>query len=130
MEPRSLLRRCRVAAGLVDPVVGGYVWAISTPDVARQAISAELIQWLSNPQNLGTWSNSSGMLPARPVAFAQWENDPYVTFLQSRLQQAHAQPNRLDSVSMSALSEGVASIIQSGTDPAIAAGRIIDAPRP
>ena len=116
--------------GEMRAVVSGYVWAISTPDVTRQAISAELIQWLTNPQNLGTWSAAASMLPARPVAFAQWTNDPYTTFLQGQLQQAVARPNRLDSVAMNALQAGVLEILSDNADPAITAGRIIDTPRP
>ena len=116
--------------GDMPAVVSGYVWAISTPDVTRQAISAELIQWLINPQNLGTWSAATGVLPSRPIAFSQWENNPYTTFLQRQLQGAIARPHRLDSVALNALSEGVLDILNANADPAITAGQIIDTPRP
>ena len=112
--------------GAMEPLVSGWMWAIATPDPARQAISAELIQWLNNPSNLGTWSAAAGLLPSRPIAFGSWQNDAYTTFLQRQLQEARAVPNRFDAVGNNALINAVVSIINLSVDTATAAGQVID----
>lgn len=114
----------------MEPVVSGWVWAITTPDAARQAISAELIQWLTNAQNLGSWSLAARMLPAREAAFDQWENTPYINFLQNRLQAAHAMPHAIDSASNNALSNAVVSLINLPTTAEDAAAQMLEAIQP
>ncbi len=116
--------------GDMSPIVSGWVWAITTQDAARQAISAELLQWLNNAQNLGSWTAAAGVLPARPVAFAQWETSPYITFLQTNLQNAHALPAQIDSVSTNALSNAVVSIMNQPISAEDAANQVIEALQP
>jgi ABC-type glycerol-3-phosphate transport system substrate-binding protein len=86
-----------------SPVVRGWVWAITTPNVERQAISAELITYLTNPQNLGTYSAALQILPARGDAFDAWQLNAYTTFLQTQLSAAVAYPNKLSINRLNAL---------------------------
>ncbi len=108
------------------PMVSGWVWAVTTPDPARQALSAELIQWLNTASNLGAWSALTGQLPSRPAAFSSWPTNPYSEFLQQELDRAQAIPNRLDSIGRNALINAVVSLINQPIDAATAAGQVID----
>lgn len=116
--------------GQMPPVVSGWAWAITTPDVARQAVSAELIAWLTNSQNLGSWSAAAGLLPARSIAFSQWQSDPYITFLQTQLQVAHALPAQLDSSVTNALTNAAVSLIKQPLSAEDAASQIIQTLQP
>ncbi len=86
-----------------SPVVRGWVWAITTPNVERQAISAELITYLTNPQNLGAYSSAMLIPPASSDAFEAWQINAYTTFLDTQLAAAVAYPNRLSINSLNAL---------------------------
>ena len=71
----------------LTPVVGGWAWAISTSDPARQEAAFALLADLVEPANQGQWSQDSNILPARRVAFAMWAvNDSYVGFLRQGLE--------------------------------------------
>ncbi len=86
-----------------SPVVRGWVWAIATPNVERQAISAELVTYLTNPQNLGAYSTAMLIPPARSEAFDAWQINAYTTFLRTQLATAVAYPNKLSINSLTAL---------------------------
>lgn len=69
--------------------VTGWSWVLLTDDPARQALALELINWLMEPVNHGTYSEAAGLLPSQPQALAVWgSDDPYVTFANDLLEVA------------------------------------------
>ena len=97
--------------GPLPPAVDVWTWAISTPDPARQAVSGELISWLTSGSNMGQWSLQSGMLPARRTAFDVWPDNDYVAFLRRQLDAAQpALPGSIATV-LSAFSDATTSVI-------------------
>ena len=68
--------------------IEGWVWVISSADPSKQALAGELILWMANSENVGSWSQQSGYLPLRRSAFESWPETPYNTFLQAELARA------------------------------------------
>jgi ABC-type glycerol-3-phosphate transport system substrate-binding protein len=115
----------------MPPLVKGWAWAVSTPDLARQTMAAELINWLTSGPNMGEWSVSASLLPSRRQAFSEWPvNDPYIAFLQSELERAEAFPNAANSTIISALSTAVFDVISSSKSPQTAAEEVVAAVNP
>jgi ABC-type glycerol-3-phosphate transport system substrate-binding protein len=69
-----------------------WSWAMVTQDPSRREVSTELVEWLSDPDFLGEWSHSLGMLPAAPAALLQWPDDQDRDLLGSLLENAAAFP--------------------------------------
>ncbi|MGB1253580.1 MAG: extracellular solute-binding protein, partial [Candidatus Promineifilaceae bacterium] len=107
------------------PIVQGLVYAVTTPDATRQALSAELISWLTEANNLGEWSIAAQQLPAKPNAFNSWPVDPYTNFIKSELSLAKAHPKTLSTAAQNALGNAVISIITSPISPEAAADFVI-----
>jgi ABC-type glycerol-3-phosphate transport system substrate-binding protein len=105
----------------IIPLVSGWVWAISTPDLDRQELSAQLLTWLSSSENMGQWSMEAQMLPSRRSAFEYWENDPYTTFLRLWLERALPFPEAANSEVMTALGTAVFDVITLAKSPQVAA---------
>ena len=116
--------------GSLDPLVKGWVWAISTADPTRQAQAVELISWLTNEQNLGPWSQQSSILPATRPAFASWDDDSYINFLSEQLERAEAFPVQADSDILMALETAVFELLSLSEAANIAAQKAVDAVRP
>lgn len=112
------------------PIVRGWAWAITTPEPARQALAAEAIAWLAEPNNMGRWSSSARMLPTRPVAFTAWESDTYTTFLQTQLQNARAYPNTLDAAAFNTVNNAAISVLTGINSAAAATQSVLDAQQP
>lgn len=114
--------------GTLDPLVTGWAWTVATSDPVRQALAAELIQWLASPQNLGEWSRQSRVLPARPSAFESWpEGDDYVPFVQRQLELARPVPAGANSALLQALSKATADVILQLNTPEDAAQEAVTA---
>jgi ABC-type glycerol-3-phosphate transport system substrate-binding protein len=113
--------------GRLTPLVRATVLAISTPDVARQSLAAELLTWLASGENMGEWSSAAGLLPARRSAFEHWpQGDAYIDFLASELDQAGAFPSAAGSTFMNALGTAVFQVVSLG-EPADAAAAALAA---
>lgn len=117
--------------GLDQPLpalVNGWAWAITTPDADKKALAAELIAFLTAPENLGSWSRQSQILPATPGAFSAWPNeDVYAAFAQNELQRAIPMPLTATSAIMSALENAVFDVISLSKTPAVAAAEAVAA---
>lgn len=119
------------ADGPLAPLVKGTVYAVSTPDAARQAVAAELLAWLASGENMGEWSNAAGLLPARRAAFAHWpQDDAYFDFLQGELERASAFPALVNATMMSALNSAVFEVVSLGEPAATAAATAAAALQP
>lgn len=94
------------------PVVRGWVWAITTPNVERQALAAELIAYLTNSQNLGAYSSTMLIPPATLEAFDAWQVNAYTTFLQTQLSAAVAYPSKLSPNNLNTLTEVTTALLR------------------
>jgi ABC-type glycerol-3-phosphate transport system substrate-binding protein len=104
------------------PLVKGWAWAISTPDPARQALSAELLNWLVAGPNVGDWSLAAAKLPGRRSAFEQWPvNDPYTIFLGQELERADPYPTAASNAILSVLNTAVFDVLTQEKSPQQAA---------
>jgi len=113
------------------PQVKSWVWAVSTPDPARQAKAVELIAWLTAPENLGPWGASSYILPARRSALESWTAPAdYLAFVDGELERAQPYPAAAASVIMNAFSEAVFDVVTLAATPQLAAQRAAEAVRP
>jgi multiple sugar transport system substrate-binding protein len=53
-----------------------WSWAVVVQDPARQEIVSQLLQWLTQPEFLGPWTYSLGLLPPTASALALWPEGP------------------------------------------------------
>jgi ABC-type glycerol-3-phosphate transport system substrate-binding protein len=79
--------------GPLTPLVSGWAWSISVDDPARQALAAELIDFLTEPDNLTRWSAESQTLPPRREVLNRLaQSQPYYAFAGRELERARAFP--------------------------------------
>jgi len=50
----------------------GWAWALANPNPERQAVSAELAQFLTDSRFLARWTAALGYLPTRPSSLSAW----------------------------------------------------------
>ena len=98
-------------SGGARPVVHGWVWAITTPNVERQALAAELIAHFTTPQNLSALSTELMIPPASAAGFLDWQINEYTSFLQTELANAVAYPNTLNANGINALAAATTAIL-------------------
>jgi len=117
--------------GSQTPLVHGWAWAITTSDPVKKATAANLINTLTTPENLGSWSLNSKMLPAHPDAFARWpEEDAFVPFADQELQRSLNMPRRDNSATMRALEDAVFDVVSLSKTPAEAAAEAVSTLQP
>jgi ABC-type glycerol-3-phosphate transport system substrate-binding protein len=51
-----------------------WTWAIATTDPDRQRLALELIDWLSEPEFLGPWTQALHLLPPDSMSLDQWSS--------------------------------------------------------
>jgi ABC-type glycerol-3-phosphate transport system substrate-binding protein len=51
----------------------GWVWAVVNTAADRHALGAELIRWLSAPEQNGPWTEAAAVLPTRAGSLAAWQ---------------------------------------------------------
>lgn len=96
----------------LTPMVGGWAWALSTPDPGRQTAAYALLVELVAPSNQGQWSQDSNILPARRDALAAWTGDDlYVGFIQQELERAQPLPVAANSKTMTVLGDAVFQVV-------------------
>jgi ABC-type glycerol-3-phosphate transport system substrate-binding protein len=133
LADRKLLMYTRFAPiptrdGNVTTLSQGWAWAIVTSDPARQALAAQLIEWLMEPENSVEWNLAAGHLPTRRAAFeVLGTEDSYHPFLSKQLEGARP---RLAGVVYSEVSrvlqQGVERVMTGEATPQEAAKAVIE----
>ena len=133
LADRKLLMYTRFAPiptrdGNVTTLSQGWAWAIVTSDLARQALAAQLIEWLMEPENSVEWNLIAGHLPTRRAAFeVLGTEDSYYPFLSKQLEGARP---RLAGVVYSEVSrvlqQGVERVMTGEATPQEAAKAVIE----
>jgi len=70
----------------------GWVWALTSINSERRALSVELAEFLVASDFSATWSEASGYLPPRPSALEKWHNIPSMTLVNEIETSAHLIP--------------------------------------
>ena len=70
-----------------------WYYALVRTDMARESGAWELLDWLLQPQNLGTWALKAGYLPPRADAVASWPPEAPADFAHLVLAAAHPKPD-------------------------------------
>jgi ABC-type glycerol-3-phosphate transport system substrate-binding protein len=74
-------------------LVTGWSWAVVATDPERQQAALELLGFLLDPVNQGTYTRAAAWLPSRPAALAVWgDTDRYLAFAEMALDAATVQP--------------------------------------
>ena len=98
----------------LTPLLNGWAWALPhSPDEAAQIMAADLLAFLSEPEQLAVWSEESGILPANREALANWStaDTPYIQFVDSELEGADEMPIAEHSTIMIALSDAIFNVV-------------------
>lgn len=109
----------------------GRTWnlAVVTRDPRRQALAFELIDHLSQTDNVAAWTEARQVLPASADALALWDqSDGYAAFARSELSRALPPPSpaALEAVSP-ALLNAIRDVLTARVSPQTAATAAVDA---
>lgn len=69
-------------------IAHGWAFALVTADPTRQALAAQLITLLMEPDTLAAWTLTAHQLPSRRSALALWPSDDYTAFAGETLEKA------------------------------------------
>lgn len=104
------------------PLTTSWAWAVTTIEPARQARAAELIQFLTRPENLANWSDQSHVLPAQREAMALLaEQSRYYQFAAVESERARALPVSETSRLMDVLGNAVFQALTTDISPVLLA---------
>jgi len=132
LADRGLLKNTAFAAiptrdGNVVTLSKGWALAIVTEDSSRQAIVAQLIEWLLEPENNANWNLAAGHLPTSQAAFEHLDAaDQYFPFVRRQLENVSPRPvdPAYDKIGR-ALQRAVQDVLQGEVSPEEAAEAII-----
>lgn len=103
-------------------ISSSWSWAIVTTDPVQQVVVRDLIDWLSQPEFLGPWTELLGLLPPTRSALGLWsESDftPIATLLASSMQ---ARPSEEDLATLGpAIHQSVEAVLDGSTSAQSAA---------
>jgi ABC-type glycerol-3-phosphate transport system substrate-binding protein len=113
--------------GLPYTLATGWAWALVSPNPDRQALSAQLAEFLTTPDFLGAWTEAGGYLPPRPEALLAWENTTYQSLFNQVIPSAQLMPS-LDIVTTlgPVLQKATVDILKEQTDPITSAAEAIE----
>jgi len=96
----------------------GWMWALASTQPERQALGAQLAEFLSSGDFLAEWSLSIGYLPTRTSATAAWTDAEMQSLAEHVSQSAHSIPSTdvLSSLG-TPLSQAVVQVLKQQSDP-------------
>lgn len=113
--------------GIPYTLADGWVWAVSSPDPARYAISAELAEFLSQGEFVAQWAAAIGYLPTRTSALTAWPQETDQALISQVAPSADLMPTQttLDKLGDS-LAQATIEILKREADAATAAQDVIE----
>jgi ABC-type glycerol-3-phosphate transport system substrate-binding protein len=80
--------------GVPFALAEGWCWAmVATPGLPQQQAAAELLSWLTAPEQLSAWALAADVLPPRAAAVKGWAGLSRARFADSVLRHAQLQPS-------------------------------------
>lgn len=70
----------------------GWSWAITNSAPEQHVLSAELLLWLTAPEQQAPWTEAASVLPTRAGTLAAWSSRRLVPFVSDVVTQAQLQP--------------------------------------
>ena len=108
--------------GIPFTLATGWAWALASPDPARQAISAQLAEFLTTGEFLAEWTAASGFIPPRSSALSGWANVSMQTLLNQVAPSARLFPSMDVLATLGpVLQEATIDILKDQADPVTAA---------
>ena len=108
-------------------IVDGWVWSITDPNMDHHALIADLIEFLTAPDFLRTWSPATGILPVRPSSLGGWQDQNLINILNQVALSSRVKPrNEVITTLGPLLMEQVVLILSGKTTAPIAAQTVID----
>ncbi len=74
MQADTAIAPLPIESGTPYTLANGWVWALSTPHTDRQALGAELAEYLTDSEFLGQWSEAGGVIPPQPSSLSGWSD--------------------------------------------------------
>lgn len=110
------------ADGQPFTITDGWVWALASNNPAKQELTAELAEFLTEPVFLGQWTEAAGYLPTRPNALDAWEDVALQSFARQILPSASLLPPQdiLTTIGP-VLSQATIDVLKDQVDPEVAA---------
>lgn len=103
-----------------------WSYALVNSSSGRQAYAAMLVDWLTQPENLGAWSLKAGYLPPRASALDHWSNEALGDFARDVLVSSTSKPDASTlAVVGTPFSEAIASVIRGQAAPPAAAAAVV-----
>ncbi len=115
------------ADGSPYSLASGWVWALSNPAPERQALGAQLAQFLTGSAYLAEWTAAAGYLPPRASALAAWHDPNLRTLVDQLVLSAHLYPSADVLASLGPpLQQAVVQVLKQQSDPLMAAQEAAD----
>lgn len=100
----------------------GWIWAISTPDLARQARAIDLIEWAMRVENQVNLTAALQALPSQRAALRVGSDTTYNTLIDRLLSNSRAVlPEQVSNAMAAAMQEALVSVLSGETTPEDAA---------
>jgi multiple sugar transport system substrate-binding protein len=108
--------------GRAFTLADGWVWAMTTNNPDRQLLTAQLAEFLTTGEYLGSWTAAAGLIPPRPSATAAWVSQPAQELVNLVAPSAQLIPS-LDLVVLTGpvLQQATVSVLKAEADPTTAA---------
>jgi ABC-type glycerol-3-phosphate transport system substrate-binding protein len=71
----------------------GWSWAVVNAAPESQALCAELVTWLTAPEQQAPWTEAANVLPTRAGTLAAWQSDALAPFVSDVVTHAQLQPS-------------------------------------
>lgn len=134
LADRGLLKNTFFAAiptrdGNIGTLSKGWALAIVTEDSGRQAVAAQFIEWLLEPENNADWNQVAGHLPTRQAAFDYLGTaDDYFPFVRQQLENVYPRPmaSAYEKIGR-ALQKAIQDVLEGKASPQEAADAVITA---
>jgi ABC-type glycerol-3-phosphate transport system substrate-binding protein len=108
-------------------LASGWVWALSNPQIERQALSADLAEFLTQGAFLAEWTEAAGYLPPRASALQGWSNAALRSLMERIIRSARIiPPNDVMAVLGPALQQATVNVLKQQSNPAAAVNEAVD----
>jgi len=104
----------------------GWVWALAGSDVENLPLAVELASYLVDSNFMSEWTRASGVLPTRPQALSEWNDDALETSINEVLQSAHPLPPKDVVDVLGPILQGAVIRVFNGEQPEVVARSVIE----